>query len=108
MSVRSHDDLLSHPIVGASFESFAMENILADTPGYDSTFYRTSAGAELDLILRKGRSVLAFEFKSASIPRVSKGFWSALDNINPDEVHVVAPVNEPYPLKGEVRSLLFR
>jgi hypothetical protein len=63
---------------------------------------RTSAGATIDLIVRKGRRTLAFGLKSSTVPRVSKGFWNALDDISPDEVHVVAPVKESYPMKGDV------
>ncbi len=102
LDIRTHDDLLSHPIVGASFEGFAMENILAFAKNYEPSFYRTSAGAEIDLILRRGRRTLAFELKSSSVPRVSKGFWNALDDISPDEAYVVAPVKESYPMKGNV------
>jgi len=102
LDILSHDDLLSHPIVGASFEGFAMENILAYAKNYVPSFYRTSAGAEIDLILRKGRQTLAFEFKSSTVPRVSKGFWNALDDISPEAAYVVAPVEESYPMKGGV------
>jgi predicted AAA+ superfamily ATPase len=102
LDIRTHDDLLSHPILGASFEGFAMENILAFAKNYEPSFYRTSAGAEIDLILRRGRRTLAFELKSSSVPRVSKGFWNALEDIAPDEAYVVAPVKESYPMKGGV------
>jgi predicted AAA+ superfamily ATPase len=102
LDIRTHDDLLSHPVLGASFEGFAMENILACAKNYEPSFYRTSAGAEIDLILRRGRRTLAFELKSSTVPRVSKGFWNALDDISPDEAYVVAPVKESYPMKGEV------
>jgi hypothetical protein len=40
--------------------------------------------------------------KSSSVPRVSKGFWNALEDIAPDEAYVVAPVKESYPMKGDV------
>jgi len=102
LDIRTHDDLLSHPILGASFEGFAMENILASANSYEPSFYRTGAGAEIDLILRRGRRTLAFELKSSSVPRVSKGFWNALEDISPDEAYVVAPVKESYPMKGNV------
>ena len=61
-----------------------------------------SAGAEIDLILRRGRRTLAFELKSSTVPRVSKGFWNALEDISPDEAYVVAPVEDSYPMKGDV------
>jgi predicted AAA+ superfamily ATPase len=102
LDIRTHDDLLSHPVVGASFEGFAMENILASAKGYDPSFYRTGAGAEIDLVLRRGRRVLAFELKSSTVPRVAKGFWNALEDISPEDAYVVAPVKESYPLKHGV------
>ena len=102
LDIRTHDDLLSHPVLGVSFEGFAMENILAFAKNYEPSFYRTSAGAEIDLILRRGGRTLAFELKSSTVPRVSKGFWNALEDISPDEAYVVAPVKESYPMKGEV------
>jgi predicted AAA+ superfamily ATPase len=102
LDIRTHDDLLSHPVVGASFEGYAMENILASATSYETSFYRTGAGAEIDLVLRRGRRVLAFELKSSTVPRVTKGFWNALDDISPDSAFVVAPVRESYPLKNGV------
>jgi len=102
LDIRTHDDLLSHPTLGTSFEGFALENILAAADTYAPSFYRTSAGAEIDLVLRRGRHILAFELKSSTVPRVSKGFWNALDDISPDEAYIVAPVAESYPVKGGV------
>ena len=102
LDIRTHDDLLSHPALGASFEGFAMENILAFAKDYEPSFYRTNAGAEIDLVLRRGRRILAFELKSSTVPRVSKGFWNALDDISPDAAYVVAPVKESYPIKSDV------
>jgi predicted AAA+ superfamily ATPase len=102
LDIRTHDDLLSHPVVGASFEGFAMENILASAGGYEPSFYRTGAGAEIDLVLRRGRRVLAFELKSSTVPSVTKGFWNALEDISPEGAYVVAPVKESYPIKHGV------
>jgi predicted AAA+ superfamily ATPase len=102
LDIRTHDDLLSHPVIGTSFEGFAMENILAHAGYYEPSFYRTSAGAEIDLVLRRGGRTLAFELKSSTVPSIRKGFWNALDDISPNEAYVVAPVKESYPIKGDV------
>ena len=80
-----------------------MENILAAARSFEPSFYRTGAGAEIDLVLRRGRQVLAFELKSSIVPRVTKGFWSALEDISPDDAYVVAPVKETYPIKHGVK-----
>jgi len=58
--------------------------------------------AEIDLVLRRGRRVEAFELKSSTVPKVSKGFWNALEDISPDEAYVVAPVKRSYPIKRGV------
>ena len=103
LDIRTHDELLSHPVLGASFEGFAMENILASAKSFEPSFYRTGAGAEIDLVLRRGRRVLAFELKSSTVPSVTKGFWNALEDISPDDAYVVAPVKEAYPIKHGVK-----
>jgi hypothetical protein len=82
-----------------------MENILSFADHYGPSFYRTSAGAEIELILRRERRTLAFELKSSTVPGISKGFWNALDDISPAEAYVVAPVEESYPIKGGVRVI---
>jgi len=55
-----------------------MENILASAGSYDASFYRTGTGAEIDLVLRRGRRVPALELKPARAPGDSKGFWNTL------------------------------
>jgi predicted AAA+ superfamily ATPase len=102
LGIRTHDDLLSHPVIGASFEGFAMENILAHSKGFEPSFFRSIAGAEIDLILRKGGRTLAFELKSSTVPKVSRGFRNVLDDISPNAAYVVAPVKESYPIRGGV------
>jgi hypothetical protein len=71
-------------------------------PGWQLSFYRTVEGAEIDLILERGRRRLAIECKASTAPVVSRGFWSALEDLGIDEAWVVAPVAEPYPLRAGV------
>ena len=85
-----------------------MENILASANTYEPTFYRTSAGAEIDFVLRRGRLTLAFELKSSTVPLLSKGFWNALEDVSPDEAYVVAPVKESYTMKGGEKVVSLR
>ncbi|MCK5437443.1 MAG: ATP-binding protein [Desulfobulbaceae bacterium] len=102
LGIETQNDLLGHPGYGASWESFAMENIIAAFPRWDSFFYRTASGAEIDLILERGSKRMAIEFKVSSSPDVSRGFWSALEDLKISEAWVVAPVKEFYPLKKNV------
>lgn len=98
LEIKDFDDLLGHPVVGASWEGFCIEQILALMKEWRASFYRTSSGEEIDLILERGRKRLAFEFKASMSPRVSRGFSGTLDVLQPDRAWVVAPVSESYPL----------
>ena len=102
LGIESHEDLLGHPMLGASFEGFALENLIAHAPGYRPSFYRTANGAEVDLVLQKGARTVAFEIKASSTPSVQKGFWNAVEDLQPDEVCIVGPVRESYPLANDV------
>ena len=102
LGVESYNDLLGHPCLGNSFEAFIMASILEETPRYESSFYRSSSGAEIDLILEKGTERIAIEIKTSSAPRVTQGFYEALKVIKPQKAFVVAPVDKPFPLKGDI------
>ena len=107
------DDLLAHPACGASWEGLVLENVIAALPGWQPSFYRTADGAEIDLVLERGRRRLAVECKASTAPVVSRGFWAVLEDLGIDEAWVVAPVSAPYPLRAGVtvtplRALLDR
>lgn len=90
------EDLLGHPVIGASWEGWCIEQILTLMSGWRPSFYRTSSGEEIDLILERGRRRLAFEFKSSMSPKVSRGFPATLDLLQPEQTWIVAPVPEGY------------
>jgi len=96
LDIETQSDLFSQPVYGASFESYVMENILINMPRWQASFYRTSHGAEIDLILTRGQQTLAVEIKASTSPGVSKGFWHALESVNPDRVYIIAPVEDDY------------
>ena len=102
LGINKADDLLGHPVCGASWEGFAMENILSQLPGWQAAFFRTSVGAEIDLVLTKGRKKIACEFKASTAPQVTRGFWNALDDLKISEAWIIAPVKEAYPIKKDV------
>jgi len=101
------DDLLGHPIAGASWEGWVVEQALAATGGHSGAcFYRTAAGAEIDLVLERPRGKrLAFEIKLGSAPSPSRGFWSGLADLKPSAAFVVYPGKERYPLGQGVDAL---
>ena len=106
LGIETLEDLLSHMVVGASWEGFCIENILACVPpsvtGY---FYRTSAGAEIDLLLSWPNSDLwAIEIKRSTSPKVERGFHSACNDLNPTHKWVVYPGQESYPLGNDIHT----
>ncbi|MBS2024390.1 MAG: ATP-binding protein [Deltaproteobacteria bacterium] len=94
------DALLGHPVVGASFESFAIENMAAAArPTATCHFYRTSGGAEIDLLLAwPDGSLWAVEVKRSLAPTLEKGFHFALADLSPKRRFVVYPGKERWPL----------
>ncbi len=102
LAIDSQDALLGHPVLGASWETVAMETIIANHPGWESFFYRTAAGTEIDLILRRGTRKKAFEFKVSVSPQPAKGFWNGLEDLEIEDAWIVAPVQESYPIKNNV------
>ncbi len=102
LEIEDHDDLLGHPVLGASWEGMVIENVIAALPGWRPSFYRTVNKAEIDLILSRGRRRIAIECKASAAPKVSRGFWNGLDDTEADEAWVIAPVDEPYPLREGV------
>ena len=103
MAVDTYDDLLAHPVLGASWETLVIENLVASHPGWEPFFYRTAAGAEIDLVLVRGRRRIAVECKVSTSPTLSRGFWNALEDLESDEAWIVAPVEEGYPVAENVR-----
>ena len=104
LGLRDHDDLHGHPVVGASWEGFLIEQVVSIGPYDDACFYRTAAGAELDLVVRRadGRRT-AFEMKYSAAPTVTRGFWSGLADLEIDHAHVLYPGDEAWPLTEQVR-----
>jgi predicted AAA+ superfamily ATPase len=101
LGIRNHEELLGHPVVGASWEGMLIENILNALPAtVRPTFYRTSAGAEIDLVLEfSAKQRWAIEIKrSLSDPRPNKGFYTGCEDLDATRRIVLYPGTESYPL----------
>ena len=102
LNIETMEDLFGHPIYGASFEGYVVENIITRLPRWQTSFYRTSNGAEIDLVLSKGMRKIAVEIKSSTSPRVAQGFWNCVETIAPEQTAVIALVEAPYPIADNV------
>ncbi len=111
LGIASHDALIGHPVAGASWEGFVIENLLARAPvGTRASFYGTRSGAEMDLVLEfpGGRETWAIEVKLGLAPKVARGFHSACEDISPASAFVVYAGAERYPLAANVEVIGLR
>lgn len=101
------DDILGHPIAGASWEGMVIETLIACSPyGTEASFYRTSAGAEIDLVLTlPDRTIWAIEIKRSLSPKLEKGFHLARADIGAQRSFVVYPGSERYPVADGVFAI---
>lgn len=92
------ESVLAHPVAGASWEGFVLEQIAAAARGVELSFYRTTHGAEADLVLEfKGGEAWVIEVKRSSAPSVSRGFHQAARDTGAVRKLLVAPVAQAYP-----------
>jgi predicted AAA+ superfamily ATPase len=107
LGIENKEALLGHPVVGASWEGFVIENILAVLPdGLEPSFYRSSGGAEVDLVLSSpaGQRWLV-EVKRSNTPKLERGFRSAWEDLDADRGFVVYPGLERYRIRTDVEVL---
>ena len=101
------DAVLGHPVAGASWEGFVIETLLAVAPqGCQGWFYRTAAGAEIDLVLEWSlQRRWAIEVKRSLSPRLGKGFHQARADLQPERTFVVTPSATGYPMADGVEVM---
>lgn len=104
------DEVLGHPVAGASWEGFVVENLLRSAPqGTEPSFYRTATGVELDLILDlPGGHRWVIEITRGLVPSVGKGFYTALEDIKPERSFIVYGGTERYQKSGAIEVIGLR
>ncbi|PIL18177.1 ATPase [Puniceibacterium antarcticum] len=107
LGLESPESLLGHPVVGGSWEGFCIETLIAAAPaGTLPFFYRTAAGAELDLVLRlPGDEIWAIEIKRTTSPKVSRGFHLAVEDIKADTKILVYAGARDVPVGEGLRAM---
>lgn len=107
LNLRSMADLESHPKIGASWEGFALGQVIRRL-GADKSecyFWATHSGAELDLFITRGRKRVGYEFKRTSSPKVTPSMLSAINDLKLDELTVVFPGAVSFPLARNIRAV---
>jgi hypothetical protein len=107
LGLRTFNDLAGHPVAGSSWEGYVIENLLAAAPERTvASFYRTAAGAEIDLLLEiPGHGLWAIEVKRSLSGRPEKGFYIACQDLKPDRRFVVNAGLEQYPIDAETIAI---
>ena len=91
LQLRTRDDMQSHPKLGASWEGFALEQVLSALDARDPHFWATHAGAELDLLLMTGGRRIGFEFKFGDAPARTRSMLAAIQDLKLDRLFVIYP-----------------
>ncbi len=105
--ISTYEDLMSDPIAGMSWESWAMSEIISrlELDWEDCYFWGVHGGAELDLFTFQGRERIGYEFKLSSAPRTMKSMHNALEALDLDKLYVVYPGDEDWPMAPKIEAM---
>jgi uncharacterized protein len=107
LGINSYDALLSNPVLGKSWEGFAVENILSVLPSRAETyFYRTAAGAEIDLVIRMPSSdIWAVEIKHGAAPKLGKHYSQTCDDVGAAHKYILYGGDDEFPVSTDVKII---
>jgi len=102
LGLRRFENLSGHPVLGSLWEGVVLANIRGLFTGSDIRFYRTSHGSELDFLFFLQNSFVAIECKASKSPSLSRGTWTAINDLRPEHTFIVAPVEEGYAVRKDI------
>ncbi len=105
LGIGGEKELLSHPKVGASWEGFAVEQVLTTEPHDDAWFWATHQGAEIDLLLRRGERLFGVECKRADAPTLTSSIRIALADLKLEAVAILHPGTKRYRVSERVEAV---
>jgi predicted AAA+ superfamily ATPase len=105
LGIESQEQLAAHPKLGASWEGFVIEQILAATRSTDAYFWRTATGAELDLLLIHGGRRVGVEVKYSDAPRFGSSMATAMQDLELDRLLIVYPGEQTYDLGAAIQAM---
>jgi predicted AAA+ superfamily ATPase len=108
LNIRTWNDLYTHPRYSASWEGFAMEQILLSHGDQNAYFYATQSGGELDLLLLRKDRRYGFEFKCTDAPKTTKSMHTTCKDLKLDHLYVVYPGARRFPLVENMSALPLR
>lgn len=108
LDLKDFPAIAGHPVFGSLWESVVLANIKGNFPEVSVFFYRTNHGAEIDFLISNGIRLIAIECKASLSPSLSKGTYTAIEDLQPGKTLIVCPIENGYPVHHaiEVVSLL--
>ena len=107
IDVKDYDQLQGHIALGGSWETYVLAQLRASlSDQYSFYFYRTHAGAEIDVVIAKAEiAVATVEIKYSTSPSISRGYYSALEDIGVEKNYVIVPGTADYPINEKARII---
>ncbi|MBN2860727.1 MAG: ATP-binding protein [Sphaerochaetaceae bacterium] len=105
LGIHTREELLSHPVAGASWEGFAIEQIISALPLRTPYFWSTYSGAEIDLLIMENGRRIGIECKLSEAPKPTKSMYVALEDLSLDSIYVIYPGRERYPLHERIEVI---
>jgi predicted AAA+ superfamily ATPase len=102
LGLKGFDQLSGHPVLGSLWEGTVLANLRGHFPGADIRFYRTNHGSELDFLVFVSNKFFAVECKASKAPVMSRGTYSAINDLKPDFTFMVSPVDDSYMLRKNI------
>jgi uncharacterized protein len=99
LGLSDFNQLSGHPAFSSLWESLVISNLKGMFPRAELSFYRTSNGTEIDILMQLSGKLFAIACKSSMAPTLSRGFYSAIEDVAPAHTFVVAPILQSYALK---------
>ena len=109
LGISTRDDLERHPKVGASWEGFVLNEVIRQVGAHpeECFFWATHAGAELDLLVIRGRRRLGFEIKRTTSPSATRSVHAALETLGLELLDVIHAGEHTFPLRDRIRAVSF-
>jgi predicted AAA+ superfamily ATPase len=110
LQLETATDVHNHPKLGSSWEGFALNAVTRHVGARpeECFFWATHSGAELDLLVVRGRTRLGFEFKHTETPSITRSMRSVIEDLRLKRLDVIHAGEHSFPLSGKIRAVAFR
>lgn len=102
LGLKNFEELSGHPALGSVWEQIVLSNLKGYFPKAEFYYYRTSAGAEIDIVVKINKQIFAIECKASLSPSLTKGTFFAIEDIQPNYTFIVAPVQSSWSVKKSI------